>query len=131
METRPVTNKLAIASLGLSVLGWSFYILQWCFDLTIGLLLAVFTAGSSAVCATVLDFLPFIFWVTGILTGHLAIREIKNTGAPGRNRAVWGFVLGYLGIFFSIIFIALVIFLVASGMGGGILEKVLPGLPGK
>jgi hypothetical protein len=130
METRPVTNKLAIASLGLSVLGWSFYILQWCFDLTIGLLLAVFTAGSSAVCATVLDFLPLIFWVAGILIGHMAIRQTRHTGAPGRGRAVWGLVLGYLGIFFSIIFIALIILLVASGIGGGLLEKVLPGLPG-
>ena len=131
MEPRPVTNKLATASLCLGVLGWSFYILQWCFDLTFGLLLAVFTAGSSAVCATVLDFLPFIFWVAGILTGHVAIRQIKHPGAPGGGRAVWGLVLGYLGIFFSIFFIALIIYLVASGIGGGILEKVLPGLPGK
>lgn len=131
MEPRPVTNILATANLSLGVLGWSFYILQWCFDLTIGLLLAVFTAGSSAVCSSVLDFLPFIFWVVGILTGHVAVQQIKHTGAPGLIRAVWGLVLSYLGIFFTIIFIALIIYLVASGIGGGILEKVLPVLPGK
>ncbi len=45
MDSRPVSNKLATNSLTLGILGWIFYLLQWCFDLTIGLFLAAVSAG--------------------------------------------------------------------------------------
>lgn len=121
-------NKLATTSLSLGLIGWAIYLLQWCFDLTLGLVLAVFTAGSSAVCSTILDVLPFTLWLVGIVTGHTALSQIKHKGGSGRGRAVFGLVLNYLGLFFVVIFTVIVVLLIASGVSVGILEKVLPSL---
>jgi hypothetical protein len=130
MNLKPVPNKLAATSLTLGILGWMIYLLQWCFDLTIGLLLAAFTAGASAICSTVLDFLPFALWLTGIVAGHVALGQIRHTGAPGRGRAVWGLVLSYIGMAFTILFIVIIFILITAGVGVGVLGKILPALPG-
>lgn len=119
-------NRLAKTSLTLGILGWIFYLLQWCFDLTIGLVLAAVTAGSSAVCATVLDVLPFIFWLTGIVTGHVALGQNKHQGSQGRKQAIWGLLLNYSGLFFTLILILVILVLIAAGVGAGWLDKVLP-----
>ena len=129
MELSPVTSKLARTSLTLGILGWILYFLQWCFDLTLGLLLAFATGGSSAVCSMVLDFLPFVLWLIGILTGHVALGQIKQTGITGRRQAVWGLALGYSGMLFTILLIAMVVALVTMGVGVGVLDKVLPSFP--
>ncbi len=119
-------NKLATASLTLGLVGWTIYLLQWCFDLTLGLLLAAFTAGTSAVCATILDVFPFVLWLAGIVTGHAALGQVKRSGAPGKSRAAWGLALNYFGLFFIVIFTVVIVILIASGVGVGILDQVLP-----
>jgi hypothetical protein len=126
MDAQPAPNKLATTSLTLGILGWFFYLLQWCFDLTLGLLLATVTGGSSAICATVLDVLPFGLWLTGIVLGHMALGQIKHTRAKGRGRAIWGLILNYCGLFFILILIAAILFLIVSGVGAGWLYKLLP-----
>jgi len=121
-------KKLATTSLTLGLVGWAIYILQWCFDLTLGLLLAAFTAGTSAVCSTILDVAPFVIWLVGIVIGHTALSQIKRSGGPGRGRAVWGLVLNYFGLFFIAIFTVIIVILLATGVGVGVLDKVLPSL---
>jgi len=127
-DSSPFPNKLANTSLILGLLGWFIYFLQWCFDLTIGLLLVAMTSGASAICSSVLDFLPFALWLVGILAGHIALVQIRQTGVPGRSRAVWGLVLGYVGEAFTILLIVIIIILVAAGVGVGLLNKVVPSL---
>ena len=126
MNIPTTSNKLATTSLTLGILGWVFYILQWCFDLTVGLLLAAVTGGSSALCSTVLDFLPFVLWLIGIVTGHAALSQIKHSPAHGRGRAVWGLILNYSGMFFIVLFIVVIAILIATGVGVGVLDKILP-----
>ena len=126
MDSDRVSNKLATTSLTLGILGWGFYLLQWCFDLTVGLVFAALTGGASAACGTVLDVLPFILWLIGIVSGHVALNQIKHSGTPGRNRAIWGLLLNYFGLFFIIIFIVAIIVLIATGVGAGWLGKIIP-----
>jgi hypothetical protein len=121
-------NKLATASLILGLVGWAFYLLQWCFDLTLGLLLSAFTAGTSAVCSTILDVAPFALWLVGIVTGHTALVQIKRNGDPGHSRAIWGLVLNYFGLFFIVVFTLIVVIMIATGVGVDILDRVLPSL---
>ena len=64
--------------------------------------------------------IPFVGGLTlavvAIVTGHIALGQIKRTGEPGRGFAIWGLVIGYvhLGllalflIFFFGFFLALV-----------------------
>ncbi|HVM70745.1 MAG TPA: DUF4190 domain-containing protein [Anaerolineales bacterium] len=129
MMPRPVPNKLARTSLILGLVGWFFYLLQFCFDLTVGLLLTAMTGGTSAICSFVLDFLPLVAWLAGILAGHVALGQIRQTGAPGRSQAIWGLVLGYVGMTLTILFFVVVIILVISGVSVGLLDKVIPMLP--
>jgi hypothetical protein len=126
LNSQPAPNKLPTTSLTLGIIGWATYLLQWCFDLTLGLVLATVTGGSSAVCATMLDVLPFAFWLTGIVIGHVALGQIKHTSATGRRRAIWGLLLNYSGLFFTLIFIIAILVLIFTGVGAGWLDKVLP-----
>jgi len=119
-------NKLAVTSLVLGLVGWSIYILQWCFDLTIGIFLAAFTAGVSAVFSTILDLIPFVLWMAGIVTGHAALSQMKRSGVTGKNQAIWGLLLSYLGLFFSIIFVVILILLIFAGVGVGLYDKIIP-----
>jgi hypothetical protein len=129
LDSSPAPNKLAKTSLILGILGWLLYLLQWCFDLTFGLFLASITAGAGAIFSSVLDILPFVLWLVGIVSGHVALGQIRQTGAPGRTGAVWGLILGYVGLAFTILFFVLIILLVATGIGAGLLYKFIPSLP--
>ena len=100
-EVAGVRRRGQISNGGFSV---GRYLLQWCFDLTLGLSLAAFTAGASAICGTILDVLPFMLWITGIVSGHVSLSQIKRTGGYGRNRAIGGLVLNYFGLLFILIF---------------------------
>jgi len=129
LDSSPAPNKLARTSLILGLFGWFFYLLQWCFDLTIGLFLAAATGGTSAICSSVLDILPFVLWLVGIVAGHVALGQIRQTGAPGRTVAIWGLILGYVGLAFTILFFVMIILLVAAGIGAAWLYKFIPVLP--
>ncbi len=129
VESKSGPNRLASTSLTLGILGWIFYLLQWCFDFTLGLILALASGGASAVCASILDFLPFVLWLIGIVSGHAALAQIKRTKAAGRGRAVWGLVLSYVGLFFTLLLIVVIVILIASGVGAGVFEKLIPALP--
>jgi hypothetical protein len=122
----PSANRLATTSLLLCLLGWAAFLLQGCFDLTLGLILSLVTAGAGAVCSTILDFLPFILWVTAIVSGHVALGQVKQSGEGGRGWAVAGLVLGYLGLFFVIGIIVVLLILVAAGIKTGWLQKLIP-----
>jgi hypothetical protein len=128
-DSQPVAKRLARTSLVLGLLGWFFYLLQACFDLTLGLLLTALTAGTSTVCSSILDILPFALWLVGIVAGHVALGQIRQTGAPGRSTAVWGLVLGYAGLAFTIFFLVIIIVLLATGVGAGLFYKFIPVLP--
>jgi hypothetical protein len=119
-------NKLATTSLILGLVGWGLYILQWCFDLSIGLLLSAVTAGASAVCSTVLDVIPFLLWLVGIVIGHLALGQISQNKGVGRSRAIWGLVLNYSGLLFILILAVGILLLIGTGIGVGVLNKVYP-----
>jgi len=69
-----------------------------------------------------------VLWVIGVVTGHAALRKIKQGEAAGRKRAVWGLVLNYGGLIFMILLTILIIVLVAAGIGAGFFDKLLPSL---
>lgn len=68
---KPKASGMAVASMVLGVLG-----------ITVGLCLLFFP---------VMPILAVVF-------GHLALRQISSTGAPGRGVAITGVVTGYVGI---------------------------------
>lgn len=54
--------------------------------------------------------------IAAVICGHIARRQIRETGQQGDGLAIWGLVVGYLGIAFSVLII--VFFLVVfAGLG--------------
>ena len=49
----------------------------------------------------IVSLLASIFWfpaLIGVITGHIAISQIKRTGERGRGLAIAGLIIGYLAI---------------------------------
>jgi len=61
----------------------------------------------------------FFVSLAAIITGHIALSQIKKTGEKGRGLAIAGLVLGYLGIVAGIIGAILFVVLIASTSSNG------------
>jgi uncharacterized protein YacL len=59
----------------------------------------------------------FFVSLVAIITGHIALSQIKRTGEQGRGLAIAGLVLGYIGFVGGII-IAIVVFAVLASNPG-------------
>jgi hypothetical protein len=71
---------------------------------------------------SIVSLVTSILWLSlvGIITGHIAMNQIKKTGEQGNVLAIIGLVLGYLGFlgFFIALFAVLIpIFLISAGSG--------------
>ena len=57
--------------------------------------------------------------LVGVITGHIGMSQIKKTGEKGRGLALWGLIIGYLGLAIgliaAIIFIAVFIGAATTG----------------
>ena len=58
----------------------------------------------------------FVVSLAAIITGHIAISQIKKTGERGRGLAIAGLVLGYVGLVSGIIATIIIISLVLARM---------------
>ncbi|MGR2753054.1 DUF4190 domain-containing protein [Agromyces arachidis] len=65
----------------------------------------------------------FLIPLVGIITGHIALSQIKKTGEQGRGLAVAGLIIGYVlfvvGIIVAIAYFALIAAAVNSGSVSG------------
>ena len=57
--------------------------------------------------------------IVGIITGHIGMNQIKKTGESGRGLAMWGLVLGYLGLVVEGIWVAVAIAAASALSSGG------------
>lgn len=81
------TNVLAVVSLISSVAG---FVLAWTWVLAVGI-------------------------VVGVITGHLALAQIKRTGEAGRGMALAGVIVGWVGIGFGVLAVLAFAMLFAVG----------------
>lgn len=60
---------------------------------------------------SIVSLVTSILWLSlvGIITGHIALSQIKKTGEQGNVLAIIGLVLGYLGLLGAIIVGAIII----------------------
>ncbi len=56
----------------------------------------------------------FFISLLGVILGHIALNQIKNTGEGGRGLAIAGLVIGYLGIVVGIIIVIVSVSMAAS-----------------
>ena len=59
------------------------------------------------------------FGLIGVITGHIGLNQIKQTGEEGRGLAIAGLIIGYVSIFFVLLWLfafgGLVLFGIANG----------------
>ena len=65
------------------------------------------TSLISSIAAFVI--VPFIGSVVGVITGHIALRQLKTSGENGRGMALAGTIVGWVGVALSIVGIALAV----------------------
>ena len=59
----------------------------------------------SLVCGIALWWLFGIGSIAAVVTGHVALNEIRSRGMAGRGLAIAGLVLGYIGVAFGVLMI--------------------------
>lgn len=59
----------------------------------------------------------FFVSLVAVITGHIALHQIKRTGEQGRALAITGLVLGYLGLLAGIVIAIILIVAVATHSG--------------
>lgn len=56
----------------------------------------------------------FFISLVGIICGHLALNQIKQTGEKGRGLALAGLIIGYIGLVVGILYVVFAGVLVAN-----------------
>jgi hypothetical protein len=64
----------------------------------------------------------FFISLVAIITGHIALSQIRKTGEKGRGLAIGGLVLGYLGVVAAIIVVIVWIAVFATAINDGTLS---------
>ena len=59
------------------------------------------------------------FGLVGIITGHIALSQIKKTGEQGRGLALAGAIIGYVAVVAGIIVVIFWIVVIAAGAASG------------
>lgn len=68
----------------------------------------------------------FVVSIVAVITGHIALSQIKRTGETGRGMALAGLILGYIGVGFGVLFFVIWLTMFLSIMGH---SAVLTGTP--
>jgi hypothetical protein len=84
-------------------------------------------AVASLACGIGQLFFWFLAAIPAVVLGHMARRQIRETGEAGDGMAVAGLVLGYIGIVLTVLFVAGAVALVAVASTHGI--QHVPGPP--
>ena len=64
-----------------------------------------FTTLNTLAVVSLASALSGVASLIAIITGHISLAQIKSSGQSGRALAIIGLVLGYIGLFFGIIFV--------------------------
>ncbi len=56
----------------------------------------------------------FFISLVGIICGHIALGQIKQTGEKGRGLALAGLIIGYIGLVVGILYVIFAVVLVAN-----------------
>jgi hypothetical protein len=76
-------------------------------------------AIASLVCGMCQLFLGIFSGIPAIVLGHVARRQIRETGEQGAGLALTGLILGYVGIALTVLFVILIIALIGTAAHNG------------
>ncbi|BDZ55549.1 DUF4190 domain-containing protein [Agromyces marinus] len=65
----------------------------------------------------------FFVSLVAIITGHIALSQIKKTGEQGRGLAIAGLIIGYVGLVLGIIALIAYFALIATAVSSGVITS--------
>ena len=68
----------------------------------------------------------FVMSIAAVITGHIALSQIKRTGEGGRGFALAGLIIGYAGIGFAALFFVIWLILFLSVLSHGYATGSIP-----
>lgn len=80
-------------------------------------------ASSTNVLAIVSLISSFVVSIAAVITGHIALSQIRRTGENGRGLAIAGLVIGYAGIAFGLIVTFFYGILIIFGLTAGAMDS--------
>ncbi len=85
-------------------------------------------AVASLVCGIGQVFFWFLAAIPAVVLGHMARRQIRQTGEDGAGMALAGLILGWIGIVATVLFVAVIVAAVAvtSTHGGPVVRQPGP-----
>jgi uncharacterized membrane protein len=86
-------------------------------------------AAASLACGIGQLFFWLLAAIPAVVLGHMARRQIRETGEAGDGMAVAGLVLGYIGIILTVFFVVGVVALVALASTHGVQQLPVPRQP--
>jgi hypothetical protein len=125
----PRNNTMALTSIIAGLGGWLLAIIFMCLSFVIGALGAA-TLGAGSIlglCLIPIQCLIPISWIVGIVTGHVALGQIKRSGGMegGRGMAIAGLISGYIGMGIVCLLLIAFVVLMLTGVSVPIIEELL------
>jgi len=74
------------------------------------------TSLISSIAAFVI--LPFIASIVGVITGHMALKQLRTSGENGRGLALAGVIVGWVGVAFGLIAILFIVIAIIAAING-------------
>ena len=65
----------------------------------------------------------FFISIVGIITGHIALSQIKKTGEQGRGLAIAGLIIGYIGLVVGIILAIVWFAIIGAAISSGDIQS--------
>lgn len=63
--------------------------------------------------------LPFIASIVGVITGHIALKQLRTSGENGRGMALAGVIVGWVGVAGGLLFILFIVIAIVAGINAG------------
>jgi hypothetical protein len=87
-------------------------------------------AIAALICGVCQVFFWFLAGIPAIVLGHMARKQIRQTGEQGDGMALAGMILGYIGLALTVLFVILLVIIAVAATHSGHTTTQFPGPPG-
>ena len=125
ITSNPKNNTLAMVSMLCGIGGWLLEFGLLCFGSTIGSVIAFATLGIGFLCLAPIYCFPILAWLGAIITGHIALGQLKVSGESGSGLAKTGLISGYIGLAIFLLSLCAIAILILAGVSIPFIDDII------
>jgi len=92
---------------------------------TIGSIIAIATLGIALLCLFPIFCVPILAWLGAVITGHIALGQLKESDESGKGLAKTGLISGYIGLGIFLLSLCAIIFIVLAGVSIPFIDDII------